>query len=592
MKDCMKQRVYLCLTGLLLVATASMGEDDSNEPYELNVIDIGTHSVTVNWTDPIPIQSFEVIAEPDDGIGRGFTGTTSSAIGYIKKTHEYVFDYLTPYTNYTLTVRPLISDPRVKEKQPIRAATLEDTPGKVSIQSISVSHDYITVQWAKPRQPNGIIQEYYISINTYVIVYNTTVNGSVNEITIRDGIKPYTFYYVNIAAKTGYGWGDVYYQNVTTLVTYPSGIPANFTYSDDITSYSAKLYWEEISVDKRNGEIIGYRLRYMDRGKQHEVYTESREYRFDDLTQDTLYTFYLSGYVVNNKGRRLLGPEAMLELNTLQSELAPPISEKLRNDWLVEEATTSNQITFLLTENVREIFPLKNGNITQYQILVIKSDSNNKFRKAGYTENMTEPLTLNQAKKKSFREPYAISLPQPSPDSWSTTIRNRRTSSSQSEITIGSESCDSRSQYCNGPLQALKTYCVYARGWTKNDFYTDSDCLALATTKYNLTALIVGIVVAVGTLSLVLGVVIYYVHRKRKAKRPPVKLRPRKEATPLPKTPAERGGQDTYESIYSSEITSSYIDTENAYCYTENEPTTRTNVEQNGYVLDACTVQE
>ncbi|XP_067950950.1 receptor-type tyrosine-protein phosphatase delta-like [Watersipora subatra] len=579
-------RNFLCLAAVLLTCTAAEN-DNSTDPYGLRIIDIGTHWIAVNWTDPKPLQSFKVDAEPDNDQAIGIH-STYSIYGALRTSHEYEFDFLTPYTNYTLTVEPFTSDPSVPAKQPVRATTLQYAPGKVSILHLAASHDNITVQWKEPEQANGVIEEYYISINTNVIVYNITVNGSITEITVRNGIKPNTTYTVTIAAKTGYGWGDTYYQNVTTLVTYPSGTPANFIHSDDITSYSTELYWEEILEDERNGYIAGYRLRYMDRGKQHEVYTKTNEYRFDNLTQDTFYTFYLSGYVVNNKGRCLLGPEAILELTTLQSAPAPPVYEQLRNYWLVDELVTSNQITFVLTENVLEIFSQDNGDITQYQILVIKSDSNDEFRQSGYTENMTEPLTWNQAKRKSFREPYAISLPQPSPASWSTTIRNRRTTSSQSEITIGSESCDSRSQYCNGPLQALKTYCVYARGWTKNDFYTDSDCLALATTKYNLTALIVGIVVAVGVLLLVFGVVFYCVRKNRKPKSKP---RLRKDAVPLPKTPRQKDGQETYDYIESTEMRSSYIDFENEYCDPDDVHNNKTTAE-NGYILDAATVQE
>ncbi|XP_067950791.1 receptor-type tyrosine-protein phosphatase delta-like [Watersipora subatra] len=464
--------IYLCLTALILVCSTT-GEDNSNEPYELTIIDIGTHSITVNWTDPIPIKSFQVTAEPYNGEG---IQSNYSANGTLRNIHEYTFDNLTPYTNYTLAVQPVTSDPSVLDKQPVRATTLQYAPGKVSARGLIYSHDFITVQWAEPYTPNGVIQEYFIAlkaqvvtyhqvsptgevtISTFVDFYNTTVNASVDRITIRDGIKPYTTYAVKIAAKTEYGWGDTADDELTTLATNPSGTPANFTHSDDITSYSAELYWQKIPLKERNGEIAGYRLRYMDRGKQHEVYTESREYRFGNLTQDTLHTFYLSGYVEENRGRRLLGPEAMLELTTLQSAPVPPVSEQLRKNWLVEESITSDQVTFKLTKNVQDIFPQGNGDITQYQILVIKEKSNDQQRKSGYTENMMKPLTWNEAKKKSFREPYAIAMPQPSPASWSTTINNRRTTSSQSEITIGSESCDSESQYCNGPLQALKTY--------------------------------------------------------------------------------------------------------------------------------------
>ena len=54
-------------------------------------------------------------------------------------------------------------------------------------------------------------------------------------------------------------------------------------------------------------------------------------------------------------------------------------------------------------------------------------------------------------------------------------------------VTIGTDVCDSRSTFCNGPLKPGTTYRFKVRAFTDKDKFTDSYYSALVTTGISLS---------------------------------------------------------------------------------------------------------
>nr|XP_017527742.2 phosphatidylinositol phosphatase PTPRQ [Manis javanica] len=151
-------------------------------------------SFSISWDPPTVVTGkFSYRVELSGPSGRILDNST--------KDLKFAFTNLTPFTVYNVHVAAETSA-GIGPKSNISVFTPPEVPGAVSdLQLVEVEGTQIRISWKKPRQPNGIINQYRVKVfvsETGVVVDNTLLTGK--DEYINNPIVPET---VNIESKAG-----------------------------------------------------------------------------------------------------------------------------------------------------------------------------------------------------------------------------------------------------------------------------------------------------------------------------------------------------------------------------------------------------
>ncbi|XP_043262139.1 tyrosine-protein phosphatase 10D isoform X2 [Colletes gigas] len=387
--------------------------------------------------------------------------------------NKVTFNGLTPGKLYNVTVWT-VSD-NVESRPLLRQDRLYPEP-ITAIQTIDINDTKITLTWDIPRGQYDSFEVQYINTDGNYI-QNIT---SINQITISD-LKPYRNYTFTLVVRSGTASSYLRVSNplsasFTTSESYPGKVEK--FHPTDIQPSNISFEWS-LPGQKQNGIIRKYTITYGLEGSTHTQMQDfrSNEYRgvIKSLIPGKTYIFRIQAQTKIG-----FGPEAVWKQK--MPILAPPKPPTQVVPTEVCKSSTTIQIRFR-----KHYFTEENGAVTSYTIIVAEDDSKN--------ASGLEMPSWKDVQAYSIWPPYQAMEPY-------YPFKN----GSVEDFTIGSENCDGKSVYCNGPLKSGSTYRVKVRAFTAPDKFTDTSYSFPIQTDKDNTAIIVGVTVPIVLLLALLGI--------------------------------------------------------------------------------------
>ncbi|XP_028520350.1 tyrosine-protein phosphatase 10D isoform X3 [Apis cerana] len=386
---------------------------------------------------------------------------------------KVTFTGLTPGKLYNVTVWT-VSD-NVESRPLLRQDRLYPEP-VTSIQAIDINDTRITLTWDIPRGQYDAFEVQYINTEGNYIQNITTVNS----ITISD-LKPHRNYTFTLVVRSGTASSYLRISNplsasFTTSESYPGKVEK--FHPTDIQPSDISFEWS-LPSQEQNGIIIKYTITYGLDGSNHTQMQDFKpnEYRgvIKSLIPGKTYMFRIQAQT-----RIGFGPEAVWKQK--MPILAPPKPPTQVVPTEVCRSSTTIQIRFR-----KNYFSEQNGAVTSYTIIVAEDDSKN--------ASGLEMPSWRDVQAYSIWPPYQVMEPY-------YPFKN----GSVEDFTIGSENCDNKIGYCNGPLKSGSTYRVKVRAFTAPDKFTDTSYSFPIQTDKDNTAIIVGVTVPIVLLLALLGI--------------------------------------------------------------------------------------
>ncbi|XP_034187138.1 protein tyrosine phosphatase 10D isoform X1 [Osmia lignaria lignaria] len=426
-------------------------------------------SLTLRYT-PTPIQSskFDLyrfrISDENNTTKERLVDDTDTKV---------TFTGLTPGKLYNVTVwtvsdnvesRPLVKQDRLYP-EPITA-----------IQAVNINDTRITLTWDIPRGQYDAFEVQYINTEGNYI-QNIT---SVNLITISD-LKPHRNYTFTLVVRSGTASSNLRISNplsasFTTSESYPGKVEK--FHPTDIQPSDISFEWS-LPSQEQNGIIRKYTITYGLEGSAHTQMQDFRpnEYRgvIRTLIPGKTYIFRIQAQTKIG-----FGPEAVWKQK--MPILAPPKPPTQVVPTEVCRSSSTIQIRFR-----KNYFSEQNGAVTSYTIIVAEDDSKN--------ASGLEMPSWRDVQAYSIWPPYQVMEPY-------YPFKN----GSVEDFTIGTENCDNKIGYCNGPLKSGSTYRVKVRAFTAPDKFTDTSYSFPIQTDKDNTAIIVGVTVPIVLLLTLLGI--------------------------------------------------------------------------------------
>ncbi|CAK9833787.1 Tyrosine-protein phosphatase 10D [Anthophora retusa] len=386
---------------------------------------------------------------------------------------KVTFTGLTPGKLYNVTVWT-VSD-NVESRPLLRQDRLYPEP-VTSIQAIDINDTRITLTWDIPRGQYDAFEVQYINTEGNYI-QNIT---SANVITISD-LKPHRNYTFTLVVRSGTASSYLRISNplsasFTTSESYPGKVEK--FHPTDIQPSDISFEWS-LPSQEQNGIIRKYTITYGLEGSAHTQMQDFRpnEYRgvIKSLIPGKTYIFRIQAQTKIG-----FGPEAVWKQK--MPILAPPKPSTQVVPTEVCRSSTTIQIRFR-----KNYFSEQNGAVTSYTIIVAEDDSKN--------ASGLEMPSWRDVQAYSLWPPYQVMEPY-------YPFKN----GSVEDFTIGSEKCDNKIGYCNGPLKSGSTYRVKVRAFTAPDKFTDTSYSFPIQTDKDNTAIIVGVTVPIALLLTLLGI--------------------------------------------------------------------------------------
>ncbi|KAK6307053.1 hypothetical protein J4Q44_G00222010 [Coregonus suidteri] len=193
-------------------------------------------------------------------------GPIQELLNNVTSTFSHTVEGLSSYTDYLFRV--VVSHTHGETASDWTSLrTAEDSPGPVDPPVVSaLQSQSASVSWAPPAQPNGVITQYTLHLNSTLSLSHSTATVPGNTTTyILHNLQPYQLYSLQLEACTTAGCtlsGE--FQSFHTPAAPPEGVPAPHLYSD--TPTSVLLSWG--APERSNGELEGWVVERRVRGTQ------------------------------------------------------------------------------------------------------------------------------------------------------------------------------------------------------------------------------------------------------------------------------------------------------------------------------------
>ncbi|XP_076156222.1 usherin [Alosa pseudoharengus] len=293
---------------------------------------------------------------------------------------------LRPYSEFEYRVRALNTQGSVSSAW-ASALTQEAPPlGMSSPWALPTSAYSLMLNWTRPSDPNGLIQQYRVvyqrrpadpTLNTAAVLALTVPGDSLQAHVF--GLEPYTTYSVRVEAVNGAGSVSSPWAAVRTLDASPSGL-ANFSVEKREQGRALLLIWDQPAVP--NGDI-----------KMYNIYNEgnlefsglSRQFLFRRLEPFTTYTLALEACTAAGCTRTPPQP--------ITTEEAPPSAPPP----LVAEPISANRVQLHWLPPTHP-----NGRILQYQVMAVTLDEGRSRTEEENLQRAKVVFTENDTRASSF----------------------------------------------------------------------------------------------------------------------------------------------------------------------------------------------
>ncbi|KAF7405885.1 hypothetical protein HZH68_005254 [Vespula germanica] len=386
---------------------------------------------------------------------------------------KVTFTGLTPGRLYQVTVWT-VSD-NVESRPLIRQDRLYPEP-ITTINATDVNDTRITLTWDVPRGEYDTFEVQYINTEDNYI-QNLT---SVNTITISD-LKPYKNYTFTLVVRSGTESSYLRVSNplsasFTTSESYPGRVDK--FHPTDIQPSEISFEWY-LPNEEHNGIIRKYSITYGLEGSTHTQMQDFKPIEFRGVIKSLIpgktYLFRIQAETKVGYGPEVVWKQKM----PIRAPPKPP-TQVVPTE--VCRSSTTIQIRFR-----KNYFSEQNGAVISYTIIVAEDDSKN--------ASGLEMPSWRDVQAYSIWPPYQVMEPY-------YPFKN----GSVEDFTIGSENCDNKIGYCNGPLKSGSTYRVKVRAFTAPDMFTDTSYSFPIQTDKDNTAIIVGVTVPIVLLLSLLGI--------------------------------------------------------------------------------------
>ncbi|XP_017888452.1 tyrosine-protein phosphatase 10D isoform X1 [Ceratina calcarata] len=386
---------------------------------------------------------------------------------------KVTFTGLTPGKLYNVTVWT-VSDS--VESRPLLRQDRLYPESVTSIQAIDINDTRISLTWDIPRGQYDAFEVQYINTEGN---YNQNIT-SVNMITISD-LKPYRNYTFTLVVRSGTASSYLRISNpvsasFTTSESYPGKVEK--FHPTDIQPSDISFEWS-LPIQEQNGIIRKYTITY---GLEGSAHTQMQDFKLNEYRGVIKNLIPGKTYIFRIQAQTKIGygPEAVWKQK--MPILAPPKPSTQVVPTEVCRSSTTIQIRFR-----KNYFSEQNGAVTSYTIIVAEDDSKN--------ASGLEMPSWRDVQAYSIWPPYQVMEPY-------YPFKN----GSVEDFTIGSENCDNKIGYCNGPLKSGSTYRVKVRAFTAPDKFTDTSYSFPIQTDKDNTAIIVGVTVPIVLLLALLGI--------------------------------------------------------------------------------------
>ncbi|XP_012532552.1 tyrosine-protein phosphatase 10D isoform X5 [Monomorium pharaonis] len=280
----------------------------------------------------------------------------------------------------------------------------------------------------------------------------------------------------------------------TTSESYPGKVEK--FHPIDIQPSDISFVWS-LPSQEQNGIIRKFSITYGLEGSTHTQMQDFKPTEFRGVIKSLIpgktYIFRIQA-----ETKIGFGPETIWKQK--MPILAPPKPSTQVVPTEVCRSSTTIQIRFR-----KNYFSEQNGAVTSYSIIVAEDDSKN--------ASGLEMPSWRDVQAYSIWPPYQVMEPY-------YPFKN----GSVEDFTIGSENCDNKIGYCNGPLKSGSTYRVKVRAFTAPDKFTDTSYsfpiqTGLLLADKDNTAIIVGVTVAIALLLFLLGIGLFMRRRRSQGRK-------------------------------------------------------------------------
>ncbi|XP_018304844.1 tyrosine-protein phosphatase 10D isoform X2 [Mycetomoellerius zeteki] len=275
----------------------------------------------------------------------------------------------------------------------------------------------------------------------------------------------------------------------TTSESYPGKVEK--FHPIDIQPSDISFVWS-LPSQEQNGIITKFSITYGLEGSTHTQMQDFRPTEFRGVIKSLIpgktYIFRIQA-----ETKIGFGPETVWKQK--MPILAPPKPSTQVVPTEVCKSSTTIQIRFR-----KNYFSEQNGAVMSYSIIVAEDDSKN--------ASGLEMPSWRDVQAYSIWPPYQVMEPY-------YPFKN----GSVEDFTIGSENCDNKIGYCNGPLKSGSTYRVKVRAFTAPDKFTDTSYSFPIQTDKDNTAIIVGVTVAIALLLFLLGIGLFMRRRRSQGRK-------------------------------------------------------------------------
>ncbi|KAI6652633.1 Receptor-type tyrosine-protein phosphatase delta isoform X12 [Oopsacas minuta] len=171
---------------------------------------------------------------------------------------------LIPYHKYTLTAYTFNGD-YYSETSTVTFLTLESQPGTPpsKLQVNCTSSSVCVLNWEQPKEPNGLITSYTLTIENLGLTESHITSFTVrndSNFYIAEDLTPYSSYSWRILASTRAGAGP----QGTRRFRTPQGVPSDspILTVETVNSTAIRLTWLKLDINNLNGEFHHYQILY------------------------------------------------------------------------------------------------------------------------------------------------------------------------------------------------------------------------------------------------------------------------------------------------------------------------------------------
>jgi len=356
-----------------------------------------------------------------------------------------------------------------------------------SINATDISDTYLKLFWKAPQGDWSSFELEYLDYNDRLVKESTS-----EELIVIDNLRPHRNYTFTVTTRSGNNGSELRVSlpmsaSFSTKESVPEKVPT-FAPVEPIQPSQITFEWTLPSQDQ-NGVLIGFTVSY---GILGSTSTITRDFP-PGVTSGTISGLFPGKtYLFRIQAKTKIGSGNSTKWEQTMPIWAPPKPTKKEVPEIISQTTSSVQIQFK-----KGMFSDENGQVKGYTVIVTEDDSKD--------SSLLDMLRWKEVQSYNDWPPYQA-VEQYYPFQNSTT----------EVVTIGTDVCDSRSTFCNGPLKPGTTYRFKVRAFTDKDKFTDSYYSALVTTDPDNSTVIAGITIPI---VLLLCAVFVVVLMRRKGRR-------------------------------------------------------------------------